>query len=488
MATTSTARMEGIPFGTDKLFPDHSEPESDTAEGHASSDEKRVDTELAAPLDSPLPHLHSQGDDGPPNGGFTAWLQVLSSFFIFFNTWGVLNTFGIFQTYYETGALFHQSSSNISWIGAIQAYTVLISGIIAGPIYDRGYLLVLVSLGSFLVGFGFMMLSLCTTYWQALLAQGFCIGIGGGLLFVPSMAVLPGYFTTRMGLATGLAVAGSSFGGIIYPIVFYRLLNQVGFPWAVRTVGFLSLATLLVPVLFMRARVKPVRPRELFDWTMFTDIPIVLFTLFTLVGYVGLYVVLFYISYFALASGSATQEMSFYLVPILNAASMLGRTIPNALSDKVGPLNSKFFFVLINLSTCSRELTNNQKKVLIPGSLICAALTFSLIAVNSLAGVIIVALLYGFFSGVFIALPPVCFVALTADKSKVGTRMGMGFAFLGFGVLSGGPGGGSVLGSGLVHENWVRLWSYGGTMTIASTVLMLGLRMWLTGGRLWVRI
>lgn len=28
-----------------------------------------------------------------PNGGLTAWLQVMSSFFLFFNTWGTVNTF-----------------------------------------------------------------------------------------------------------------------------------------------------------------------------------------------------------------------------------------------------------------------------------------------------------------------------------------------------------------------------------------------------------
>ena len=26
-----------------------------------------------------------------PNGGLQAWLQVLSSFFVFFNTWGIIN-------------------------------------------------------------------------------------------------------------------------------------------------------------------------------------------------------------------------------------------------------------------------------------------------------------------------------------------------------------------------------------------------------------
>jgi hypothetical protein len=30
-----------------------------------------------------------------PNGGTIAWLQVLASFFLFFNSWGIVNTFGM---------------------------------------------------------------------------------------------------------------------------------------------------------------------------------------------------------------------------------------------------------------------------------------------------------------------------------------------------------------------------------------------------------
>ena len=33
---------------------------------------------------------------------------------------GILNTFGVFQTYYESGDLFQETSSNISWIGSVQ--------------------------------------------------------------------------------------------------------------------------------------------------------------------------------------------------------------------------------------------------------------------------------------------------------------------------------------------------------------------------------
>jgi MFS family permease len=147
---------------------------------------------------------------------------------------GILNTFGVFQTYYESGDLFQETSSNISWIGSVQCVVhppsniveikfneyqphrsvcVLLVGACTGPIFDRGYLRLLLLIGSFGVVFGFMMLSLCTEFWQAMLAQGFCIGLGGGMLFVPSVAILPTYFSTRIGLAIGLAAAGSSMGG-----------------------------------------------------------------------------------------------------------------------------------------------------------------------------------------------------------------------------------------------------------------------------------
>lgn len=310
--------------------------------------------------------------------------------------------------------LIHASSSNISWVGAIQSYCVLLMGFLSGPIFDRGYLRPLLCVGSFLVVFGFMMLSLCDTFWQVLLAQGFCIGIGSGLLFVPAVAILPTYFNTKLGLAIGLAASGSSMGGIIYPIVFYRLLDQIGFGWSVRVLGFLALATLLIPIFVMKQRVKPPRARALIDTTVFQDIPFMLFTLGAMIGFIGLYTVLFYLSFFGEANGYTDASMSFYIVPILNAASVFGRTLPNALSDKTGSFN-----------------------IILPGAAICSILIFCMIAVNGLGSIVVLAIFFGFFSGVFIALPPVCLVALTADKSKIGSRIGMAFGFMGFGCLAG---------------------------------------------------
>ena len=124
----------------------------------------------------------------------------------------IVNTFGAYQTYYETGILSSSTPSDISWIGSVQAFLLMLVGALTGPIYDAGYFRTLLAVGSFGVVFGFMMLSLAKTYWQVILAQGVCVGLGAGCLFVPSVAILSTYFSTRIATAMGIAASGSSLG------------------------------------------------------------------------------------------------------------------------------------------------------------------------------------------------------------------------------------------------------------------------------------
>ncbi|KAI0469980.1 major facilitator superfamily domain-containing protein [Xylariaceae sp. FL0804] len=439
-------------------------------------DEKTNHDASAAPSPPPAPPQEQQlvaneaakppaaDPNAPPDGGLTAWLQVLGGFMIFFNTWGLLNTFGVFQTYYESGQLFTASSSNISWVGAIQSYFVLLGGLVTGRLYDQGYLRSLIVVGAFGVVFGHMVLSLCHTFWQVLLAQGFVIGLGAGAMFTPGLAVIPSYFRKRMGLAIGLCASGSSMGGIIYPIVFYRLINNIGFGWSVRVLGFIALVTLLVPIAVLKQRVTPPGARAIFDWSIFTDLPFMFFIFGGLLGYIGLYVVFFYISYLGESTGILNESLSFYIIPILNAASMFGRTAPNAVADYTGPFN-----------------------MVIPGAAICGILTFSLIAVNSKAGIIIIAIFFGFFSGVYIGMPPVLAVSLTEDKSKIGTRIGMAFAIIGLGVFAGGPGSGAILALNSTGDNWTGVWIFGGVVFFGSAVVQTCVRVHKTGFKFMVK-
>lgn len=119
---------------------------------------------------------------------------------------------GVYQTFYEQVLLPHESSSNISWIGSLQAFLLVFGGCVTGPLFDYGYLRALIFAGSFLVVFGMMMTSICTQYWQLVLAQGLVVGLGSGSFFLCSVAVLPMYFTTKRALVLGIAASGSSLG------------------------------------------------------------------------------------------------------------------------------------------------------------------------------------------------------------------------------------------------------------------------------------
>ena len=148
----------------------------------------------------------------PPDGDTIAWLFVLAAFLLFVVTWGPSAGVGALQEYYQRSLLSHYSPSAISWIGTVNATFLISTGILAGPLFDRGYVRPLMLLGSFMVVFGQMMLSLSTEYYQILLSQGFCVGIGAGLIYVPAIAMVNAKFTSRRAIAMGLVTSGASSG------------------------------------------------------------------------------------------------------------------------------------------------------------------------------------------------------------------------------------------------------------------------------------
>lgn len=57
-----------------------------------------------------------------------------------------------------------------------------------------------------------MMLSLSTQYYQVFLSQALCIGIGSGLLYVPSLALVGTKFTSKRAVAMGITTSGGTLG------------------------------------------------------------------------------------------------------------------------------------------------------------------------------------------------------------------------------------------------------------------------------------
>ncbi|KAI5462806.1 major facilitator superfamily domain-containing protein [Mariannaea sp. PMI_226] len=358
----------------------------------------------------------------PPNGGTTAWLQVVGAFLLFFSSWGLVNTFGVFQEFFRENYLSSFPPSSISWIGTVQGFLLIVVGVLSGPLYDLGYLRGLIGVGASLIFMGLLIAGEVREYFGIFLSLSLLVGLGAGCLFVPSVAIVAQYFTTRRPFATGIAAAGGSFGGVVFPIVFKQALDHVGYGWACRILAFIVLATLIWPFIVMKPRSIPGKKRTLLDLAAFKDLSFTLFSLSLFFTFVGLYIPFFYLPSYSRSQLDVSASLAFYLLAVLNSGSFFGRLIPNLIANYAGSLNILLFCIFTS-----------------------GILVFFWIPIQNLAGVIAFAILYGFFSGAVVSLPPTALVSISPDISKVGTRLGMSFSFAGFGLLVGNPIAGALL-------------------------------------------
>ncbi|KAG4273361.1 hypothetical protein FPRO04_09725 [Fusarium proliferatum] len=343
----------------------------------------------------------------PPDGGLTAWLQVLGSFLINLNNFGLANSFGVFQTYYETTLLRQHSLSAISWIGTLQVSLILIIGVISGPLFDQGYFypILVVSSNAHLCAYDAELI-------DAILSSHVDVGV----------AMIPLYFTTRRGLALGCATAGGSFGGIIYPIVVRRLLDSGGFGWACRAIGFITLFTLTIAAILIKPSTQAVKKptRKLFDKSIIKDKAFIFFTLtsfFIWLGFLVPYILTPSFGLFGL-DHPVSEDLSYYMLSVLNAAQALGRILPAAIVDKkiLGAESILMFNVVVS-----------------------GILALCWIAVHNLGGFTVFLILYGFFSGAVTTLPAFIIPYLCPSLAVIGTRMGIVYGAAGFGALIGPP-------------------------------------------------
>ncbi|KDR84660.1 hypothetical protein GALMADRAFT_151450 [Galerina marginata CBS 339.88] len=406
--------------------------------------EKEMQSEVK-PVDPPKPTF--------PEGGFRAWATVLGAFFIQMCGFGYTTSFGVFQDYYVRVHLSNESASTISWIGSVNAFVVIAAGLIVGRIYDKGYFYALLWGGSILISFSLFMLSLTKPghFYQVFLSQGLGVGIGIGMIYLPSIAVLSHYFQRRRAFVMTAVATGSAVGSVVHPIMLNNTLDSIGFAKGTRASAGLVSGLLLISCLLMRTRLPPPQMKSDLKTSLIKfskDKAYLCCTAAFFFFIIALYFPIFYLQLDA-TKHNLSPNFAFYSLVILNGTQLFGRIAATFLTGKVG-----IPYLAIGASAC------------------CSIIIFGMIGVSSVASVVIIAVLYGFASGIYVAIMAPMVAGLADDFSEIGMRMGISFTMAGVGGLVGTPIDGALLTS---EFHWWKPAVFSGVMGMVGCSLYIGM-------------
>ncbi|KAG9604618.1 monocarboxylate permease-like protein, partial [Aureobasidium melanogenum] len=395
-----------------------------------------------------------------PDGGSKAYLSLLGGSLGLFISFGWVNCIAVFQAEYETNQLKNYSSSTISWITSSEFFFMLFFSPLSGYLFDNYGPRLPIFIGGFMHIFGLMMTSLSKEYYQFFLSQSVCSGLGTSLIFTPAMTSPMTYFKKRRALAGGITVAGSSLGGVIFPLMV-KYLPEVHFGWTMRTCAFLILGLWLITIATISSNLPHGgRKFEIANYTRpFTEPKFLILLGFCYFLYWGLFVPFNYLVISSVECGmslSMALSMAFNLIPIMNGANLIGRTVPNVLADRYGRFN-----VLIIMVFFTGVIT---LALWLPG--------------HSNAALIVYAAIFGITSGTCIGLTPPLVMTIFPPR-EVGFRIGTALAVAGIAALTSPPIAGAIASnSGGSYENSTI---FSGVNFMIATAFLIWLRVQVAG-------
>lgn len=336
---------------------------------------------------------HAEEEYTYPDGGLHAMLVLVGCSCTAFAGLALLNCPGALQAWLVDQELRDESVARLGWIFGFYTFVSFFAGIQIGPVFDAYGPRALACTGSVLVLTTYLALGVCKTYWQFFITLGLCGGIGTSIALTCAVSTVQLWFFKHRGVATAAACCGSSVGGIVFPLAMEKLFPRIGFAWTLRVIALIILPFLVAGCTLMR------RPRSrrteynsiswrslVFEPRLLISPDIAIITLGTYLLEWGLFIVLTYLSSYALEQGMDFR-LSFHLLTYLNCGSVVGRLVAGFIGDIIGRFNTQVVaLVLCAMSVLAMWMTAGD----IPGVIVSFAVIF------------------GFASGSNLSLTPVC--------------------------------------------------------------------------------
>ncbi|EKX51425.1 hypothetical protein GUITHDRAFT_102692 [Guillardia theta CCMP2712] len=172
--------------------------------------------------------------DEPPDGGW-GWVVVAAGFLTHVNVLGLQYSFGIFFK-----VLLEDESLGSK--GSIASALMLLCSYPAGVLVRRYGMRIVPLVGSLLISCGLFLSRwhLVSSLWMLYFTYGLIAGVGFALTWAPAVIAVNRYFTSKRALCSGLSVAGSGIGTIIFASITSVLIDLIGWRSTLRALAIIT--------------------------------------------------------------------------------------------------------------------------------------------------------------------------------------------------------------------------------------------------------
>ncbi len=374
----------------------------------------------------------------------TAWLMVAVSFVALFTVYGVAYSFGAFFK-----PMAREFGAGPGATSAVFSTTVFVWGLLGWPsghLADRWGPRPVIIVGAVAIGIGLLMTASIHHLWIAYLTYGVGVGLGIACGYVPTVAVVGGWFLHRRNTALGIAVAGIGCGTLFVAPINAALIQHLGWRETFIVLGVVSAVVLLGCALVVKrppvhVAMAPFNLREAIGTRAFK-----LLYFSAVLSSMGLFTPFVFLPAFARDHG-ASEVAAATLVGLIGGASVVGRTGLGAIADRLGVV--RLYQLCYLVVGCSFILW---------------------LVANSYAMLVVFALVLGVGYGGYVALSPAV-LAHFYGTQRLGSLLGALYTSGGVGVLMGPPVAGFIIG----HSGYRWAIAFSLTTGLASYLALLPL-------------
>jgi MFS family permease len=268
----------------------------------------------------------------PPTDPARGWSAVAAAFLGGFVVFGVIYSFGAFIE--PLAAELQSGRVATSALFSITSLSFYAFGSLTGPLGDRLGPRTVVSAGAGLLGAGLVASAFIEGIWAGYLTYGLGVGLGAACAYVPTLAIVGGWFTKRRNAALGIAATGTGCGMLAMPPLAATLIEQLGWRQANALLGIGCALLLAIAAGLSKRPPLPPESRRPVGSAVRSRTFLMLYVSW-LLATAALFVPFVYLPAFAHGLG-ASQVAAAALVSVLGGMSVIGRLGLGPLGERVG--------------------------------------------------------------------------------------------------------------------------------------------------------